>query len=149
MTKLDYNTMIHLDAENLAEQGIMEVYKKVLPKLKKYVSSPAEVTEAIDPNLPRYTVHFNGVDHLIYSGDIKGSEEESWATATVVFFDIINWHLEQALLSVRFYAIGGSNDLFGIFLTPDQAVASRKSLPNRREWPYIPKLDGTWTGQFH
>ena len=149
MTKLDYNTIIHLDAENLTEQGIMEVYKKVLPKLKKYVSSPAEVTEAIDPNLPRYTVHFNGVDHLIYSGDIKGSEEESWATATVVFFDIINWQLEQAVLSIRFYAIGGGNDLFGIFLTPDQAVASRKSLPNRREWPYIPKLDGPWTGQFH
>ena len=147
--KLDYGKAIHLDAENLAEQGIAEAYRELLPMLEEYVSSSSEVTETVDPNLPRYTVHFNGVDHLIYSGDIEGSKEESWATATVVFFDIINWQLEQAVLSIRFYAIGGGNDLFGIFLTPDQAVASRKSLPNRREWPYIPKLDGPWTGQFH
>jgi hypothetical protein len=147
--KLDYRKTISLDAENLAEQGIKKVYQKVLPKLKKYVSSPAEVTETVDPNLPKYTVHFNGNDYLIYSGDIEGSEEESWATATVVFFDIINGQLERAVSPVRFYAISGGNDLFGIFLTPDQAVASRKSLPNRREWPYIPKLDGPWTGQFH
>ena len=44
---LDYDQVVLLDAEELAEQGILSAYEELLPRLKRYVSSPGEVTEEI------------------------------------------------------------------------------------------------------
>ena len=41
--KLDYDKMLFLDAEDLAEAGIKEAYQSMMRALGQYVSEPAEV----------------------------------------------------------------------------------------------------------
>ena len=40
---LDYDKAHHLDAENLAEQGIAKTYHEVLPELRQYVKNPVAI----------------------------------------------------------------------------------------------------------
>jgi hypothetical protein len=37
--ELDYSQMIHLDAESLAEQGILEAYERLLPNTREVPES--------------------------------------------------------------------------------------------------------------
>ena len=53
----------------------------------------------------------------------------------------------SALLTAGWRLSG--NDLFGMFLTPAEATAAQKSLPNKSDWPYIPKDEDEWYGQYH
>jgi hypothetical protein len=62
---LDYEKLIFLDAEELAEGGIRAAYTSVLPHLKQYVAEPAEVRETAEPSAPRYIVSCQAVDYLI------------------------------------------------------------------------------------
>jgi hypothetical protein len=144
---LDYEKMILLDAEDLAEQGISTAYSKLLPELTKYAEQPATLQELLDPDVPSYRILCSGEEYLIYSGDEPGTEEESWGRATYFFFLIVNKQLSQA--SVRFYAVNGGNDLDGIFLSPEQAQSIQAALPSKSDWPYLPELSAPWFGQFH
>jgi hypothetical protein len=65
----------------------------------------------------------------------------------VALFSIVNAQLKNS--THRFYAINGGNDLFGMFLTPAEATAAQKSLPNKSDWPYLPKDEDEWYGQYH
>ncbi len=144
---LDYDKMILLDAEDLAEQGIAEAYEELLSQLRKYIQNPASLEEVLDTDVPTYLVRCNGKEHLIYSGSQPSTEDESWGRATYFLFLIIN---EQFLATnVRFYAINGGNDLAGIFLTQEQAQSAQAALPRKLDWPYIPALESPWYGQFH
>lgn len=49
---LNYDELIPLDAEALAETGVKAAYERPLPTLRKYVASPAEVSELIDHDVP-------------------------------------------------------------------------------------------------
>lgn len=142
---LDYDKLILLDAENLAESGIGEAYSQLLPELEKYVSQPAHIEEVVDPDMPRYAIRVNGTEYVIYSGDIQGSEDASWGAATYVFFKVINDQLVNT--NFRFYAIDGGNELGGLFLTPEHAEASRATLPRPSDWPYLPEAVGPWYGR--
>ena len=51
---LDYDKLIFLDAEALAEGGIREAYTSILPHLKEYVAEPAEVRRS--PSHPRRAI---------------------------------------------------------------------------------------------
>jgi len=144
---LDYDRLIQLDAENLAETGIGQAYMQVLPELQKYVSQPARVEELIDPDLPRYAIRVHGTEYVIYSADSAGSEDASWGTATYVFFKVVNDQLANT--DVRFFAVDAGNDLGGLFLTPEQAEASRATLPRPSDWPYLPEAADPWYGQQH
>lgn len=144
---LDYDKWIHLDAEELAEVGIGDAYTQLLPKLRKFVSTPANIEEINAPDLPRYAIRANGNEYVVYSPTDSSSQYESWGTATYVFFKIINDQLRNS--TVRFYAINNGNDLGGMFLTPQQAEASRATLPRPTDWPYLPEHDGPWYGQHH
>jgi hypothetical protein len=44
---LDYDQLILLDAEDLAEAGILKAYESLLPELRKYVPRPAEVERSL------------------------------------------------------------------------------------------------------
>jgi hypothetical protein len=143
---LNYDDAFHLDAEALAEVGIAEAYKRLLPKLREFAKRPLEVIENCDADAPSYSVHCGANCFAIYAPEIVETSN-SWGNATVAFFTIIN---DQLLSSThRFYAINGGNDLFGIFLTPAQAAEAKKTLQNRRDWPYLPKDEPEWYGQFH
>jgi hypothetical protein len=139
--------MIWLDAEDLAEQGMLSAYSEVLPKLKSYVPDPAVLEEVVDSDLPSYSVRAGSVQHTIYSPAVAGSEDESWARATYYFFLVVNGQLEG--LPVKFYAINAGNDLGGMFLSETQFQTARRELPKKSDWPYIPTLEAPWYGQAH
>jgi hypothetical protein len=144
--KLNYDDSIPLDAEALAEAGIAEAYGRLFPKLCEFTKQPATVTEERDDDAPSYSVRCGGKTFVIYA---PGSDDmiNSWGNATVALFTVVNDQLEKS--PYRFYAINGGNDLFGIFLTPAQVAQAQKALPNKRDWPYLPKLEQVWFGQFH
>jgi hypothetical protein len=144
---LDYDQMILLDAEDLAEAGILEAYESVLPELQKYVPQPAQVEEIKNNDVGRYAVKSGTREFVIYAPDLDDKGGESWGRATVAFFTIINDQLAHS--QYRFYAINGGNDLGGMFLTPSQVEAAQKALPNKTDWPYIPKDEPEWYGQYH
>lgn len=144
---LDYDQMILLDAEDLAEAGIREAYESLLPELRKYVPQPAEVEEVIDNNAGRYAVKSGTREFVIYAPELNDEGGESWGRATVTFFTIVNDQLANS--QYRFYAINGGNDLGGMFLTPSQAAAAQQSLSNKTDWPYFPKDEPEWYGQYH
>ena len=145
--ELDYDQMIILDAESLAEAGIGEAYQKLLPKLREFVKEPAEVEELEDPDRPSYSVRSQGVEYAIYAPELTNEEGQSWGRATYAFFRIVNQQLEHS--SRRFYAINTANDLGGMFLTESESEAARLSLQKKTDWPYIPTSEGPWFGQYH
>jgi hypothetical protein len=141
--ELNYDDLIPLDAEALAETGIKRAYDELRPKLTKYVAAPAEVREIVDSDSPSYSLSCNGQKYFIYGGD---DQKESWGRATFALFDIVNRQL--AATQVRLFAINGGNDLGGMFLTLEHAEAAKKTLA-RTDWPYLPVLQAPWFGQYH
>lgn len=144
---LDYDRRIHLDAEGLAETGIREAYEALLPELRKYVPQPAQVEEVIDSDTPSYSVRCGTKEYTVFGPELDEESGHSWGRATFAFFSIINDQLAGS--EYRFYAINGGNDLGGMFLTPVQARGAQDSLPDRRDWPYLPTDDPSWYGQYH
>lgn len=143
---LDYGKAIHLDAEELAETGIAEAYGKIRGQLQAYVQVPAELSEIIDPDAPRYSVRAAGTDYPVYGPDMPHDEYQSWGIATFVFFKIVNDQLKDT--GTQFYALNGGNDLFGIFLTAAEAKAAKRAMPKKpTDWPYLPTADHPWYGQ--
>ena len=141
---LDYDKLIMLDAEALAEAGIKSAYDKLVTDMRKYIPSVAPIQERIDNDSPSYSVVCLGKEYFIYGG---ADQDESWGNATFALFDIVNRQLERT--NRRFFAINGGNDLGGMFLTPAEAEEARKSLPRKNDWPYLPKPERPWYGQYH
>ena len=144
---LNYDDAIPLDAEELAEGGVVEGYKSVLSKLRKFVENPATIEEDFDDDAPSYSVRCCGSQFDIYAPNLDEDEGNSWGRATVALFFMVNAQLKNS--THRFYAINGGNDLFGMFLMPAEATAAQKSLPNKADWPYLPKEEDPWYGQYH
>src|SRR5262245_56982129 len=130
---LDYDQLIPLDAESLAETGIGEAYESLLPELRKYVQQPTRVEESIDDDMPRYSVKCGAREFVIFGPEVDGEAGNSWGRATVAFFAIVNDQLANS--EHRFYAINGGNELGGMFLTPAQSRAAQEALPDKRDWP--------------
>jgi hypothetical protein len=143
--ELDYDKLVFLDAESLAEGGIKEAYETLRPLLSGYVETPAPIEEFLDHEVPRYSVRFAGRDFVIYSPELDDAEGQSWGRATYAFFTIVNSQLASS--SHRFFAINGGNDLAGMFLTPQQVEAARATLPRKSDWPYRPTLEHPRYGQ--
>ena len=142
---LDYDQLILLDAEDLAETGIKEAYERVKVSLKKHIPSPSVVKEEINNDAPTYAVITDGVRYEIYGP--KTPEGQSWGNATFAFFSIVNRQLEKS--AYKFYAINGGNDLGGMFLTKEEYKAAIASIKRKLDWPYIPTKDKDWYGQSH
>lgn len=147
--KLDYDQMVFLDAEDLAEDGILEAYESLLPTLRQYVVPTAKIEEELDSGAPRYAVRSGTKEFVIYAPDLDVQDGQSWGRATYAFFTIVNEQLAIASLEYRLFAINDGNDLGGMFLTPEQARASRNTLPRKKDWPYLPTSEHPWYGRFH
>jgi hypothetical protein len=145
--ELDYSRAIHLDAEALAEQGVVEAYSRLLPELKTYVVSPLALREKVDTDRGIYTVSVDSYTQRIFPSPLGGNEHESWGVATAALFEIVNRQL--VAMPVKFYALNNGNDLMGIFLTEHQADSARKALKRRSDWPYLPTMHAPWFGQYH
>ena len=144
---LDYEQMIILDAEDLAETGVRAAYERIKPALSKYVEDPRDIIEHINNDIPSYSVSAAGRTYDIYGPDLQQGAGESWGRATVALFGIVNDQLFNS--SVRFYAINGGNDLGGMFLTPEDVEAANRALEQKTDWPYLPILNHPYYGQNH
>lgn len=143
--EINYDLALMLDAEDLAEQGILEAYKQIAPRLAEYGVAAAPVVENDDSLANRYSVDFDGHRYVVYGPGV--AVDDAWGLAAHALFDIVNCQLASA--DVRFYAINGGNDLFGIFMTPEQAERARHALPRQSDWPYLPVPEPPWFGMFH
>jgi hypothetical protein len=144
---LNYDDLVFLDAEDLAEGGIAQAYESMLPYLRKYVQQPSQIEEITDNDAPRYAVKCGAKEFVVYEPDRDNKIGVSWGRAAFVFFTIVNDQLASS--GYRFYAINGGNDLAGMFLTPAQAQAAQITLLNKRDWPYLPNDEPPWYGQHH
>jgi hypothetical protein len=143
---LNYDQLIHLDAEELAEGGIGKAYESLLPELRTYVPQPAPVEDIIDNDTPRYSVRCRAKEFFIVGSELDSEDGNSWGRATVAFFTIVNDQLAKS--AYRFYAISDANDLGGMFLTTTQAQAAQETLPNRWDWPYLPRDEPPSYGRY-
>ncbi len=144
---LDYDKLIFLDSENLAEQGIGKAYADLEKYLRSQGVEPAPIEEVIDASGSDYRVRFRGTEFVIYSPSVVGSDENSWGLATHALFSIVNQQLAED--RPRFYAINGGNDLGGMFLTANEVSRARAALKRREDWPYLPTKEAPWFGQEH
>lgn len=131
---LDYDNVTHLDAEDLAEEGIRAAYLELLPQLRRYKSAPLEVTEELDSENGSYAVIAGGERYEIWGPDLNANE--GWPRAAAAFFIIVNRNLAEA--QHKFYALYGGNDLSGIFLTEEELLLARKAIKRPSDWPYMP-----------
>jgi hypothetical protein len=145
--RLNYDKMLLLDAEDLAEAGIKNAYQAILTVLGQYVVKPAQVQEIVDNDAPSYVVRCGDFECVIYSPVLPNDEGQSWGRAAYAFCKMINDQLAKS--EYRLYAINGGNDLGGMFLTQSECEAARKSLPRKQDWPYLPTLEHSWHGQHH
>lgn len=141
---IDYDAGVILDAEELAEGGIGEAYASLHPVLTQLGVTPAPIVEHDDGD--SYRVEFDGQTYSIYEGEL-GEEEDPWAKATFVLFDIVNRQLSD--VEHKIYAINGGNELNAISLTPTSVERARAVLPEKRDWPYLPTDEPDWYGFPH
>jgi hypothetical protein len=128
--------VVLLDAEELAEGGILEAYEQLHPQLRQYTSEEVDIAEEVDADGAAYTVF---ADEKRY--DIRGErvKEDPWVLATIAFFEIVNAGLAHA--THRFYALYAlyaGNDLAGVFLTEAQFQAAWQSIARPFERPWVP-----------
>jgi hypothetical protein len=129
----DEDDIVLLDAEELAEGGILEAYEQLHPQLRQYASEEVDIAEEIDADGAAYTVF---ADERRYDIHGEGIEEDPWILATIAFFEIVNAGLAHA--THRFYALYAGNDLAGVFLTDQQFQAAWQSIARPFERPWIP-----------
>src|SRR5688572_11093378 len=133
--EIDYDQMLILDAEQLAERGLSHAYERLLPQLQRFVAHPVTVTEQISEDGTLYSVLAANRAFAIVAPDLAADEGQRWGRATYALFAIVNEQLESS--THRFYALNGGNDLGGIFLSPDEAESARASLDTKTDWPYM------------
>jgi hypothetical protein len=138
---LDYSQALALDAEALAKGGIVDAYRSLMPELLTHIDRTDDIAEIMDPEAPSYSVLHGEREYPIYGPEIEDDDGRSWGNAMVALFSIVNDQLQARGSAVRLYAINGGNDLMGLFLTKEQAIASRQSLKHPRDWPYLPQSD--------
>jgi hypothetical protein len=139
---LDYEQVVHLDAEDLAEQGIQSAYAALLPQLLRYTTAPLEITQEVDTDAGAYAVCAGGSRYEIWASAIDPND--GWARATAAFFTIVNASLVKS--EHKFYALYGGNDLSGLFLTADECLLARRAIKRRSYWPYIPVMEAPHYG---
>lgn len=103
------------------------------------------MVEIIDEPNTTYAVESQSVRYEIFGPDIP--EVHNWGHATFALLDIVNRQLDH--LDVKLYAFNGGNDLFGIFMTPDEAALAQRALNRKTDWPYIATPDPEWNGAYH
>ncbi|MDX2220578.1 MAG: hypothetical protein SF172_16285 [Burkholderiales bacterium] len=131
---MDYDQLVQLDVEDLAEQGILEAYEKLMPRLKQYVDAPIVVTEQVNIDAGTYSVFADGKTFEIWEDGAKNSD--GWERATVAFFEMVNANLSSS--DRQFYALYGGNDLSGVFLSLEEFATARRAIRKRSNWPWRP-----------
>jgi hypothetical protein len=85
-------------------------------------------TEAAVPSAPAAHVSGNVVTHPVEKIRVRVPEKAAYAG------------------SERFNLYGVADAEIHVFVEAD---AAKKSLPSKEDWPYLPKLERPWYGQYH
>ena len=141
----DWGRKFYADAEDLAEGGIAQFLRSIEPFLKRQGVDGLEIEEQLSET--GYTVIIGSTPYPIYTQE-EMETEDGWWLATVRTFELVNELLVLAGSEERFYAVGGGNDMFGLFLTPalHEVICNHKDA-SPRECPYVPLIDPPWYGQ--
>lgn len=147
---INWDNLIELDAEDLAEHGIKQIYEEhVIPHLKNYVAIPIEIEELSPIDNSEYKVKANDKVYFIYDDDNSKPVYLSWRYATFALFDIVNQQLKNS--NYRFYAFYNGNDLSGMFMTKDEYQQYCHELKVNKACiyyiPYIPTPEPDRFGQ--
>lgn len=147
---INWDKLIHLDAEDLAERGIKDIYEReVIPYLINYVANPIKIEELSSIDNSQYQVKANNKVYLIYDDNIE--QYLSWGYATFALFDIVNQQLKNS--DFKFYAFENGNELSGMFMSNAEYQRYYNQLKMNKEKlteiPYIPTLEPGWFGQQH
>ena len=141
---INYDELLFLDAENLAEVGMAEGYEQIKTEFGKRKITLSSIEEIVDDEHGTYHVKHAGKTYCIYSGK---NDTNSWSNATVALFEIVNSQLQE--LDLHLYALNGGNDLCGTILTESEFAKAREQLISKTDWPYIPEHGDDWLGQPH
>jgi len=129
---INYDEMLFLDAEDLAEQGVALAYEEIKSKFQERGIDLSPIEEVIDNENGTYHVIYGGKTYCIYE---DFNDKNSWVNATVALFDIVNSQLQE--LDVCLYAINNGNDLGGLILTESEFAKAREQLENKTDWPEV------------
>ncbi len=145
-----YNSerLIILDAETLAEGGILDALERLRPHLElrgAVISSLSEVQNDGET----YIVEVNGARYDVYSpAELAGDPYLSWGLASETLFRIVN-NLLADTSDDRFFALNGGNDLSGFFLPPAVVPHFAAAGTSKRDLPYFPTRQPPWFGMGH
>jgi hypothetical protein len=143
---LNYDDLISLDAETLAEEGIAGAYQRLLPELKNISAIPLRFMSILilkSQNTKCRVMGRSSLYILQKSLVLKrkvGQEQH-------ILFVIVNAQLCDS--EITFFAIDADNNLSGMFLAEQEAMAARNIIKSEADWPYIPTLDAPFYGQYH
>jgi hypothetical protein len=136
---IDYDKVILLDAESLAEMGIAEAYTELIAEAGDLGVDWLPIEEDWDGKEEgydggsNYRVTLGGRTDFVYGNP---PSENPWGMATTTFFDIVNRQLVGR--PFKFYAINGGNELGAILLTDEEFEAARLYYAGTRDVPYLP-----------
>lgn len=142
---IPYSEALELDAERLAELGIVEVYDEIEPVIASHGGKPDSLREIIDKDSGHYAIEHRGIVYLVSGGAID--QYQGWGNAAAVFFEIVN--RQMAGSRYRLYALGHGNDMVGVFLTNEQFARAVALYANTKNAPFVPTRDAPWFGLPH
>lgn len=131
---IPYDEVLNLDAETLAEVGIVQVYDEIEPVIASHGGTPDSFREIVDEQSGSYAIEHRGVVYPVSGGDIGVAQ--GWGNAAAVFFEIVNRQMEGS--EYRFYALDHGNGLQGVFLTDQQFAAARAFHRKGVNVPFVP-----------
>ena len=120
--------VVHLDAENLAEGGMIAALFDIGTKLTVRSVLIERLEEQFDEE--RHSLIVNDSTFVVRA------DEDRWLAATVAFFEALNFLLRENRSGERAYALYGGNDLHGVFLTPMMLDVIKTHTNNEKEQPY-------------
>jgi hypothetical protein len=140
------------DAEDLAAGGVGEFLRLVRPFLAAEGVRLPELRD--DHGAAGYVLHLGDTPTVIYAQpelrrDRSGEEPGlTWGLSAVRTFALINRLLAEARSPERVYAVGGGNDLFAFFLTPElRELIARHPDADPADEPYEPREEYPGFGQ--
>lgn len=132
---IDYEQIVHLDAEDLAEGGMVEAYERITAAIADERLEWAPMTQSGE-GTPDYSIHLLGESHRVY-GYSPGTDD--WAISSAVLFHAVNRQLVD--LDFKVYALMGGNDLHAVALTERQFEEALRYHKRRYNRPYLPNQE--------
>lgn len=142
---IPYAEALDLDAERLAELGMIEVYDEIEPVITSLGGKPDSFREIADPDTGAYAIEHRGTIHAVSGGNIDPYQGQGNAAA--LFFEIVN--RSMAGTKHRLYALGHGNDMQGVFLTKPQFDLAVRLYKDTKNAPFVPTRNPPSFGMPH